>query len=53
MSVNSKNVAVLHVVVVVGGGQGPGKGWSRGWVGWRLFSSCLLVITLAQTLAPI
>jgi hypothetical protein len=51
--VNSKTVAVLYV----GGGEGgqiPGQGWStRGWAGWSLFCSCLLVITLAQTLAPI
>ena len=37
-------------------GRGVGKGgldvWSRGWAGWRSFSSNLLVITLAQTLAP-
>ena len=36
-----------------GGGQVPGQGRGRDWAGWRLFSSHSLVITLAQTLAPI
>ena len=40
-----------------GGGEGgrvPGQGWSRrGWAGWRSFSICFLVNTLAQRLALI